>query len=70
MATGKVTARVRFVQDEKGAHFVFWARNEGTLTPVDGTGPTYVESGNVDRRERGPRSLPGLATDLHGYTLV
>ena len=50
VATGKVTARVRFVQDEKGLHFVFWARNEGTVVPVDGTGLTYVESGNVDRR--------------------
>jgi hypothetical protein len=35
LATGKVTAKIRFVQDEKGVHFVFWARNEGTLVPVD-----------------------------------
>jgi len=60
LATGKVTARVRFVEDDKGAHFVFWARNEGTLVPVDGTGPTYVESGNVDRRVANVNLINGV----------
>jgi hypothetical protein len=60
LATGKVTARIRFVQDEKGVHFVFWARNEGTLVPVDGTGPTYVENGNVDRRAQNVNLINGV----------
>jgi hypothetical protein len=60
LATGEVTARIRFVEDEKGTHFVFWARNEGTLVPVDGTGPTYVESGNVDRRVQNINLINGV----------
>jgi len=47
--TGGVNFRGNFVNSEQFFHFAGIERHFGTLVPVDGQGPTYVESGNADR---------------------
>lgn len=49
VATGGVVFRGTFVNREGFLHFTGIQRFSGTLVPVDGQGPTYVESGNVDK---------------------
>jgi hypothetical protein len=49
VATGSVVFRGTFVNSEGFFHFTGIQRTSGTLVPVDGQGPTYVESGNVDK---------------------
>jgi hypothetical protein len=49
VATGSVVFRGTFVNSEGFFHFTGIQRFSGTLVPVDGQGPTYVESGNVDK---------------------
>ena len=49
VATGRVVFRGTFVDGEGFLHFTGIQRFSGTLVPVDGQGPTYVESGNVDK---------------------
>jgi hypothetical protein len=49
VATGSVVFRGTFVNSEGFLHFTGIQRFSGTLVPVDGQGPTYVESGNVDK---------------------
>jgi hypothetical protein len=49
VATGSVVVRGTFVNREGFLHFTGIQRFSGSLVPVDGQGPTYVESGNVDK---------------------
>ena len=49
LATGSEEIRIHFVAADEGFHFSVWETHEMLAVPVDGTGPTYVESGNVDR---------------------
>jgi hypothetical protein len=49
VATGSVVFRGTFVNSEGFFHFTGIQRFSGTLVPVDGQGPTYVESGNIDK---------------------
>jgi hypothetical protein len=46
--TGGVDFRGTFVNSEDFFHFSGIEKHTGTLVPVNGQGPTYVESGNVD----------------------
>ena len=46
--TGGVAFRGTFVNSEDFFHFAGIELHTGTLVPVNGQGPTYVESGNVD----------------------
>jgi hypothetical protein len=49
IGTGSVSFRGTFVESDGFFHFSGIEQNSGTLVPVDGQGPTYVESGNVDK---------------------
>jgi hypothetical protein len=48
VSTGGVNFRGTFVDRGQFFHFTGIERHFGTLVPVDGKGPTYVESGNAD----------------------
>ena len=58
VVTGGVNFRGSFVNSEQFFHFAGIERHFGTLVPVDGQGPTYVESGNADRFDFTARVLP------------
>jgi hypothetical protein len=55
---GGVNFRGNFVNSEQFFHFAGIERHFGTLVPVDGQGPTYVESGNADRVDFTARAVP------------
>lgn len=57
--TGGVNFRGTFVSDDYFFHFAGVERFSATLVPVDGQGPIYVESGNVDRFDFTARGVSG-----------
>jgi hypothetical protein len=59
VATGSVVFRGTFVNSEGFFHFTGIQRFSGTFVPVDGHGPTYVESGNVDKVDFTARDVSG-----------
>ena len=59
MLTGGVNFRGTFVGDDDFFHFAGVEKFSATLVPVDGQGPTYVESGNVDRFDFTARGVSG-----------
>jgi hypothetical protein len=63
IATGAEFIRGNFV-DAGGAGFHFFQneKHEGTAVPVDGQGPTYVESGAVDISVFNTRTVSGVFT--------
>jgi hypothetical protein len=64
--TGAEFIRGSFVDaGDAGFHFRQIEKHEGTLVPVDGQGPTYVESGNTDVFVFNTRSASGVFTVTH-----
>ena len=49
VVTGTEEIRIHFVDTDAGVHFTLWETHTGTAVPADGTGITYVESGNIER---------------------
>jgi hypothetical protein len=63
IATGAEFIRGNFVDaGEAGFHFFQNEKHEGTAVPVDGQGPTYVESGAVDISVFNTRTVSGVFT--------
>jgi hypothetical protein len=63
IATGAEFIRGNFVDaGDAGFHFFQNEKHEGTAVPVDGQGPTYVESGAVDISVFNTRSASGVFT--------
>ena len=56
--TSGVNSSGTFVSNVGFFHFAGIERNFGTAVPVDGRGPTYVESGNADRIDFTARAVP------------
>jgi hypothetical protein len=50
VSTGTTATTIHFVDALEGFHFFILEHHEGSLVPVGGTGPTYVESGNEDHQ--------------------
>jgi hypothetical protein len=63
IATGAEFIRGNFVDaGDAGFHFFQNEKHEGTAVPVDGQGPTYVESGAVDISVFNTRTVSGVFT--------
>jgi hypothetical protein len=63
IATGTEFIRGKFVDaGDAGFHFFFMEKHEGTAVPVDGQGPTYVESGNTGAAVFNTRTVSGVFT--------
>jgi hypothetical protein len=63
IATGAEFIRGNFVDaGNAGFHFFQNEKHEGTAVPVDGQGPTYVESGAVDISVFNTRTVSGVFT--------
>jgi hypothetical protein len=63
IATGAEFIRGNFVDaGDAGVHFFFMEKHEGTAVPVDGQGPTYVESGNTGAAVFNTRTVSGVFT--------
>jgi hypothetical protein len=63
IATGAEFIRGNFVDaGDAGFHFFQNEKHEGTAVPVDGQGPTYVESGAVDVSVFNTRTVSGVFT--------
>jgi hypothetical protein len=63
IATGAEFIRGHFVDaGDAGFHFFQNEKHEGTAVPVDGQGPTYVESGAVDISVFNTRTVSGVFT--------
>jgi hypothetical protein len=63
IATGAEFIRGNFVDaGNAGFHFFQNEKHEGTAVPVDGQGPTYVESGAVDISVFNTRTASGVFT--------
>jgi hypothetical protein len=63
IATGAELIRGHFVDaGDAGFHFFFMEKHEGTAVPVDGQGPTYVESGNTGAAVFNTRTVSGVFT--------
>jgi len=63
LATGGEVLRGNFVDaGDAGFHFFFMEKHEGTAVPVDGQGPTYVESGNTGMSVFNTRTVSGVFT--------
>jgi hypothetical protein len=63
IATGAEFIRGNFVDaGDAGFHFFFMEKHEGTAVPVDGQGPTYVESGNTGAAVFNTRTVSGVFT--------
>ena len=61
--TGAEFIRGNFVDaGDAGFHFFFMEKHEGTAVPVDGQGPTYVESGNTGMSVFNTRTVSGVFT--------
>jgi hypothetical protein len=58
IASGNVSFRGTFVDSEGFFHFSGIEHFSATLVPVDGQGPTYVESGNIDKVNFTARAVP------------
>jgi hypothetical protein len=66
LLTGTLFVRGNFVDaGDDGFHFFLWEKHEATLVPVDGQGPTYVESGSVDTFVFNTRTVSGVSTFTH-----
>jgi hypothetical protein len=66
VGTGAEFIRGSFVDaGDAGFHFRQIETHESTLVPVDGQGPTYVESGNTDVFVFNTRSASGVFTITH-----
>jgi hypothetical protein len=66
IATGAEFIRGNFVDaGDAGFHFFQIEKHEGTAVPVDGQGPTYVESGNTDVAVFNTRTVSGGFTFTH-----
>jgi hypothetical protein len=66
VGTGAEFIRGSFVDaGDAGTHFRQIEKHESTLVPVDGQGPTYVESGNTDISVFNTRSASGVFTFTH-----
>ena len=66
VGTGAEFIRGSFVDaGDAGFHFRQIEKHESTLVPVDGQGPTYVESGNTDISVFNTRSASGVFTFTH-----
>jgi hypothetical protein len=63
IATGTEFIRGNFVDaGDAGFHYFQNEKHEGTAVPVDGQGPTYVESGAVDISVFNTRTVSGVFT--------
>jgi len=63
IATGAEFIRGNFVDaGDAGFHYFQNEKHEGTAVPVDGQGPTYVESGAVDISVFNTRTVSGVFT--------
>jgi hypothetical protein len=63
IATGAEFIRGNFVDaGDAGFHFFQNEKHEGTAVPVDGQGPTYVESGNTGAAVFNTRTVSGVFT--------
>ena len=63
VVTGAELIRGNFVDaGDAGFHFFQNEKHEGTAVPVDGQGPTYVESGAVDINVFNTRTVSGVFT--------
>jgi hypothetical protein len=61
--TGAEYMRGNFVDaGDAGFHFFLQEKHEGTAVPVDGQGPTYVESGNTGAAVFNTRTVSGVFT--------
>jgi hypothetical protein len=60
LATGGEVLRGNFV--DAGFHYFQIEKFEATLVPVDGQGPTYVESGSADVNVFNTRTVSGVFT--------
>jgi hypothetical protein len=66
IGTGAEFIRGHFVDaGDAGFHFFQIEKHEGTLVPVNGQGPTYVESGNTDVNVFNTRTVSGVFTLTH-----
>jgi hypothetical protein len=66
IGTGAEFIRGNFVDaGDAGFHFFQIEKHEGTLVPVNGQGPTYVESGNTDVNVFNTRTVSGVFTLTH-----
>ena len=66
LATGGEVLRGNFVDaGDAGFHYFQIEKFEATLVPVDGQGPTYVESGNTDVNVFNTRTVSGVFTLTH-----
>jgi hypothetical protein len=66
IATGAEFIRGNFVDaGDAGFHFFQIEKHEGTAVPVDGQGPTYMESGNTDVAVFNTRTVSGVFTFTH-----
>lgn len=69
IATGTESVRGNFVDaGAAGFHYFQIEKHTATLVPVDGQGPTYVESGNTDKFAFNTRASSGVFTFTHVNT--